>query len=128
SFFYRSISSLEPGIRLETLLALASFYYYIPDYKKSVRLIEKMAGDPAADQHHEFVIIGLFLQMLIHFGEGNFDVLDYLVAGLKRLGKQHDLSITEKLMVEIAAKLSRGHQLKRQPDFFYSYYQKFSEL
>lgn len=128
SLFYRSISSLEPGIRLETLLALASFYYYIPEHKKSVRLIEKMACDPAADQHHEFVIIGLFLQMLIHFGEGNFDVLDYLVAGLKRLGKQHDLSVTEKLMVEIAAKLSRGHQLKRQPDFFYSYYQKFSEL
>jgi hypothetical protein len=28
TFFYRNASSVEPGIRLETILALAAFYYY----------------------------------------------------------------------------------------------------
>src|SRR5262249_16758815 len=120
--------SVEPGIRLETLLALASFHYYTHDHKKSVRLVEKLAADPASDLHHEIVVVALLLQILIHFEEGNFDVLDYLVAGLKRIGKQRDLSISEKLMTEMASKLIRRYRVKNEVNFFSAYHDKFSNL
>jgi hypothetical protein len=98
------------------------------DHKKSVKLVQKLVSDSASGQHHEIVTLALLLQMLIHFDEGNFDLLDYLATGIKHLGKQQGLSETEKLILEMSGKLPRLHRVKNRKEFFSSYYNKFSAL
>lgn len=128
-FFHRYSAVMEPRRRLETMLALAAFYFHLPDHKRSAQLIEKLLSDDASALNHEINAVARVLQIVIHYDDGSFDVLDYLVSGLKRfVAKQKDATKMEKQLVEFANKLEHLHRKKNQPDFFALQLKKFSEL
>lgn len=128
-YFHRYSNVMEPKGRLETLLALATFYFWLPDHKKSAQLVEKLLRDEGSGTHHEIAALARTLQIALHFDEGNFDILDYLIGGLQRfITKQKSISITQKAMLDLVMKLGHFSNRKNQREFFAQQYRKFSEL
>jgi hypothetical protein len=128
AFFQRQGTTMDRGARLETLLALAVFYYYLKDHKKAVQLIGKIVNEEVSGSNHEILIAARMLQVIIHFEEGNYDVLEYLASGMKRMMKQHSFSKTQINLVDLAMKITRIHRVADRKEFFAGYLRKFSEL
>lgn len=128
-FFNRHSTVMEPRRRLETLLALATMYFLLHERRKSVQLIERLLQDDAATVHHELNVLARTLQVVLHYDDGGFDVLDYLVSGLKRfVARQKETSRMEKQLLEFSGKLQNLHRKKNPAIFYQDQFKKFSVL
>jgi hypothetical protein len=128
-FFNRPGMVMEPRNRLETLLALATMYFQLKDHKKAARLTERLLRDEAAGMHQELNVLARVLQVLLHYEDGSFDVLDYLVSGLKRfVARQKETGRMAKQLVEFTGKLKNLHRKRNSKLFFEDQFKKFSVL
>ncbi|MEO6168045.1 MAG: hypothetical protein ABIO46_08735, partial [Chitinophagales bacterium] len=128
-FFNRRSTVIEPYRRLETLLSLATMYFHLNDSRKSAQLIERLLQDDAAVVHHELNVLARVLQVVLHYDDGGFDVLDYLVSGLRRfVARQKEVSRMEKQLVEFAGRLQNLHHKKNPTVFYEDQFKKFMAL
>lgn len=128
-FFYRHFDMMEPHHRLETLLALATFHFHLYDRKKAAELAERLLRQKAAAIHHELNAVARVLQIVLHYEDGNFDVLEYLVSGLKRfVARQKEASMFELKLPEFSGKLLTLYGKKNQQHFFEDQLKEFSVL
>ncbi len=103
--------------------------YEIHNHEKAIRFIEKILNDDAAKTHHKITTVAQVLHTLIHYEEGNFDLLEYLTRGLKNLnGNKKSTTATENLLIEFILNLSQLNPSEHKREFFSGYLKKFSAL
>lgn len=101
--FVNQARLFEPTARLNTLLVLASFYFFEGDHKKSAKCIQKILSDPSVVTHQPVAMLSIILQILIHFEEQNSDSIYYLLKAMKRFSdKNKEISKTEKILIQFA--------------------------
>ncbi|MEP7127894.1 MAG: hypothetical protein ABI729_03460 [Chitinophagales bacterium] len=129
TLFNRHGNVMEPRRRLETILALATMYFHLYNRKKAVQLVEQLLQDEAAILHHDLNVLARVLQIVLHFDDGSYDVLTYLVSGLKRfVARIKETSKMEKQLLEFAGRLETLHRKKNPHTFFEEQYKKFADL
>lgn len=101
--FAEQMHACEASLRLETLLALSSFYYYISDHKKTARLTEKIISDIAINTQRQLAVIATALQIILHFEAGDIDMIKYLTRRIRKfINAEKTISATETMLLEMA--------------------------
>ncbi len=115
-YFFRHALQIEPQTRAETFLALASCYFEVKEFKKAIQCLRKIFIDNTTS--HEPMLMARMMEIIIHYEEGNSDLLDHLVLAFKRkIKKNETASGTTVLLVNIASQLSRLHPQRKNPVF-----------
>ncbi|MEO6438091.1 MAG: hypothetical protein ABIO23_02830 [Chitinophagales bacterium] len=128
-YFVRHALLFEPTIRIETFLALASCYYDLQDNSKAIFYLQKIFQDHELKRGGEILFMANVLQFIIHFEEGNGDLLDHLARALKRSAAKNKYQLrSEKLLCELATRLLRINMEKKYRVIYSSYLKKFEAL
>lgn len=98
----KHLALFDAEIRLETLLSLATFYYYASDVKKCGKLIQKILCDPSISLYRHIGILATTLQIIVHREDRQENMMLYVFKNLKHFLKGYiKPSKTEKLLVEL---------------------------
>ncbi|MFI5134641.1 MAG: hypothetical protein ACHQD9_02190, partial [Chitinophagales bacterium] len=128
-YFSRIEKLMEPKYRMETALALASFYFFAGKEKEAVHFLQKVFSDASVNQFSDLLFTTLFLHWLIHFDSRNFDLLKYLSSPLERIRqKQKNLFGTQRLMIDFMGKATREKSSSQARILRNDFLKKFSLL
>ena len=107
-YFVRHAHHVDPVKRAETYLALAAFSFHCKDHRRSVHFIQKILNDSSHHRFHEVTFLARSLQVIIHFEDGNIDLLPYLLSSLKRQSRSmKQPSESERFTLEFLRSLPR---------------------
>lgn len=79
SVFWKNYELMDSITRLETLLALAVYYFSLSYRYESMKAVQEVLFDKDGKKYRHYTIIALTIQFIIQVEEGNNEILPYLL-------------------------------------------------